>query len=142
VGTLPLYQGKVLLCRRGIEPKKGLWTIPGGFMENGESTQEGAIRESVEEAHIDVKIIQAFSAISLPQFDQVHLFYLAQMQSANFKTTIESTEIQLVELKDIPWDEIAFKTVTATLRYLVEHQQAIENSQPVALLEKTIRLGL
>ena len=122
-GTLPLWQGRILLCKRGIEPRLGFWTLPGGFMENGESMVAGALRETVEEACADVIPQQLLSVISLPAVNQIHCFYLAQMKSAEFATTPESTEIQLFDIDDIPWDNIAFRTVGATLRHYCEHRE-------------------
>lgn len=140
VGTLPVFEGKILLCRRGIEPKQGFWTIPGGFMENGESTVEGAKRESIEEAGININVGQLLSNISLPQYDQVHQFYFATMLDDAFTLTPESTEIRLFDIKDIPWQDIAFKTVVATLKHYIKHKTALSNQQPVPLLDEAIIL--
>lgn len=121
VGTLPLYKGQVLMCRRNIEPRFGLWTLPGGFMENGETLEQGAARETWEEAQTRPDIRQMLSIISLPQYDQVHVYYLADMRSADFAPTPESSEVQLFDIANIPWQQIAFRTVFATLEHFVAH---------------------
>ncbi|WP_428240435.1 NUDIX hydrolase [Gynuella sp.] len=123
VGTLPVHQGKIMLCRRGIEPRIDLWTLPGGFMENDESLAEGALRETWEESKARVEIEQLISVISLPIVDQVHCFYLANMPIAEYSTTEESTEIELFAPADIPWQEIAFETVKTTLQHYLDSVQ-------------------
>jgi ADP-ribose pyrophosphatase YjhB (NUDIX family) len=115
-GTLPVFDNKVLLCRRAIEPRKGFWTLPAGFMENGESTEEAALRETMEEAGAAVELISLFSAVTVPMIDQVHIFFLASMPSARFSAGEESLEVALFDEQNIPWKELAFPTVSQTLR--------------------------
>lgn len=118
-GTLPVYEGRILLCKRAIEPRLGYWTLPAGFMENGESTEEGALRETWEEAKAKVEIKQLFSMIAVPHISQVHIFFLADLPLPEFDAGEESLEVALFHPDDIPWDEIAFPTVSETLkRYL------------------------
>ncbi|MGB7391856.1 NUDIX hydrolase [Marinomonas sp.] len=119
-GTIPMYQGKLLLCRRNIEPRFGYWTLPAGFMENQETTSEGALRETLEESGSHAICRQAFSMISIPHINQIHLFYLADLQKDDFHATSESSEVALFELSDIPWDELAFSSVTKTLELFIE----------------------
>ena len=119
-GTLPLYQGKVLLCRRNIEPRLGFWTLPAGFMENQETTSEGALRETLEESGSIAKCQQLFSMISIPHINQVHLFYLAELEKEDFHVTEESSEVALFDLTDIPWNELAFSSVSKTLDFFIE----------------------
>lgn len=133
-GTLPIYQGKILICKRGIEPRANYWTVPGGFMENGESMSDGAARETLEEACSRVEVGQLLSAISLPSVNQVHCFFLAEMKDDHFEITPESIEIKLIDIEDIPWDEIAFRTVEYTLRHYIEHR----TSKTIPLLETSI----
>ena len=116
-GCIPVWSGKVLLCKRAIEPKLGFWTLPAGFMELGETVSEAACREAMEEANVDVQIGPISSMISLPAFSQVHVFFHATMHRGVFSPGLESLEVKLFEEKDIPWDEIAFETVKRTLRY-------------------------
>ncbi len=133
-GTLPVLEGRILLCKRNIEPRWGYWTLPGGFMENGETLQEGAARETWEEACNAPDLGQMLTIINLPEFNQVHVFYLAHMTSPEFSPTPESLEVRLFAVEDIPWDELAFRTVSATLRHYVEHR----DQGSIPLLETTI----
>ncbi len=116
VGTVPYLDERVLLCKRAIEPRRGLWTLPAGFMELGESMAEGAARETQEEAGADIEMGAFFSAISIPRVGQVHFFYLARLRSARFAPGSETLEARLFTEAEIPWDEIAFLTVRDTLR--------------------------
>ncbi len=120
-GTLPTYQGKILLCKRAIEPRMGYWTLPAGFMENGESTEQAALRETWEEALAKVEIQQLFSMISVVHIDQVHIFYTAVLPTAEFSSGPESLEVALFAPEDIPWDELAFSTVEKSLRLFLEN---------------------
>ena len=117
VGTLPEWEGKLLLCRRAIEPRYGYWTLPAGFMENDETTSEAAARETLEEAGARVRLAAPFSMISVPYVNQVHLFYRARLLDLEFKPGVESLEVALYDEAKIPWQEIAFRTVGATLRH-------------------------
>ena len=116
VGTIPEYGGKLLLCRRAIEPRYGYWTLPAGFMENDETAGQGALRETLEEAGARVELLAPFSMISVPHVNQVHLFYNARLLHLDFKPGEETLEVALFEEAGIPWKEIAFRTVGLTLR--------------------------
>lgn len=118
VGTLPVWEqdGRVLLCRRAIEPRHGLWTLPAGFMELGETTAEGALRETQEEAGADVEMGPLYTVLNVVRVGQVHLFYRARLRSLHFDPGPESLEARLFAEDDIPWDELAFKTTRETLR--------------------------
>ena len=121
VGCVAEWQGKILLCRRAIEPRHGYWTLPAGFMENGESTVEAAQRETFEEACAQVKIDALFSLINIPHIDQVHLFYRGRMLDGDYAPGVESLETALFAEADIPWQEIAFRSVTHCLKsYLTD----------------------
>ncbi len=115
VGTVPYWGDKVLLCKRNIEPRWGKWTLPAGFMELGETTQEGAARETDEEAGAQVEMQELISVISVPRVGQVHLFYRARLLSDVFDPGHETIEAQLFSEDEIPWEEIAFRTVRETL---------------------------
>ena len=117
IGTVPEYEGKILLCRRAIEPRYGYWTLPAGFMENDETTGQAALRETLEEAGAHIELGQPFSMISVPYVNQVHLFYRARLLDLRFTPGDESLEVALHEEAGIPWKEIAFRTVAATLRH-------------------------
>ena len=117
LGCLPEWENRLLLCRRAIEPRYGYWTLPAGFMENGESTGEGAARETLEEAGARVELIAPFSMISVPYVNQVHVFYRARLLDLDFKAGEESLEVGLFEESKVPWKDIAFRTVGLTLKH-------------------------
>lgn len=134
VGTIPYMDDKVLLCRRNIEPRKGYWTLPAGFMELNETTGQGAERETDEEAGADITMGPLFSLVNVPHVGQVHLFYLAQLQSTTFNPGWETIEAQLFSEADIPWDEIAFRTVKVTLeRYFADRKRGAFNIHVIDL---------
>jgi ADP-ribose pyrophosphatase YjhB (NUDIX family) len=116
VGTVPEHGGRILLCRRAIEPRYGYWTLPAGFMENDETTGQAALRETLEEAGARVELGAPFSMISVPRVNQVHVFYLARLGVLEFMPGEESLEVALFDEAAIPWKEIAFRTVATTLR--------------------------
>jgi ADP-ribose pyrophosphatase YjhB (NUDIX family) len=117
IGTVPEHEGRILLCRRAIEPRYGYWTLPAGFMENDETTGQAALRETLEEAGAAVQLGAPFTLISVPRVNQVHLFYLARLGGMEFKPGEETLEVALFEEAAIPWKDIAFRTVAATLRH-------------------------
>jgi ADP-ribose pyrophosphatase YjhB (NUDIX family) len=126
VGTVPMWGDKVLLCKRNIEPRKGKWTLPAGFMELEETASEGAARETVEEAGAQFEMQALFSVLSVPKVGQVHLFYRAKLTSDQFDPGFETMEAKLFSEADIPWDEIAFRTVKVTLeRYFSDKKLGI-----------------
>ena len=124
VGTIPVWGDKVLLCKRNIEPRKGKWTLPAGFMELGETTAEGAARETVEEAGAQFDMQALFSLINVARVGQVHLFYRATLRSPTFAPGTETQEALLFDEADIPWDEIAFRTVKETLEHFFADRRA------------------
>jgi ADP-ribose pyrophosphatase YjhB (NUDIX family) len=117
LGTVPVWGEQVLLCRRAIEPRYG-------FMENGESTAEGALRETIEEAGARIEMGDAFSILDVPHVEQVHMFFLARVLDDRFDPGPESLEARLFAEHEIPWDQIAFATVTRTLRWFFEDRRA------------------
>jgi ADP-ribose pyrophosphatase YjhB (NUDIX family) len=124
VGTVPYWGDKVLLCKRNIEPRWGKWTLPAGFMELGETTLQGAARETDEESGAQVEMEDLLSVISVPRVGQVHLFYRARLLSDRFDPGHETLEARLFGEDEIPWDEIAFKTVRETLlRYFDDRRR-------------------
>ena len=116
VGTIPEWEDKILLCRRAIEPKHGLWTLPAGFMENSETTAQGAMRETWEEAYAKVEIQSLYSLYNLPHINQVYLMFRAKLLNLDFAPGPESLEVALFREQDIPWDALAFRTIEATLK--------------------------
>jgi ADP-ribose pyrophosphatase YjhB (NUDIX family) len=117
VCSLPCHEDKILLCKRAIEPRYGLWTLPGGFMENGESTLQAAIRETREEANARIEILELYSLFNVIHINQVHLFFRARLQNLEFSAGCESLEVELFSQQEIPWDEIAFPAVASTLQH-------------------------
>lgn len=117
VGTIPVWQDKVLLCRRAIEPRRGYWTLPAGFMEIGENAAQGAARETLEEAGVAVQVGELFALINTALGRQVHLFYLAAMPSAAHAAGIESLEVKLFSEAEIPWQDLAFQTSYHALQF-------------------------
>ena len=118
IGSIPEWEdGRILLCRRAIEPRLGLWTLPAGFMENGETTTAAAVRETLEEANARVALGELYSMTNLPHINQVHLLFRAKLLDLDFSPGAESLEVELFEEQDIPWEEIAFRPVAMTLKY-------------------------
>jgi ADP-ribose pyrophosphatase YjhB (NUDIX family) len=116
VGTIPVWDDRVLLCLRAIEPRLGYWTLPAGFMEVGETAAEGARRETEEEACARVELGPLFTLIDVPSVEQLHIFYRARLLDLDFAAGAETQEVRLFSEADIPWDRIAFRTVDTTLR--------------------------
>jgi len=127
VGTVPVWGEsgeQVLLCKRNIEPRRGMWTLPAGFMELGETTAQGAARETQEEAGAQFEMQALFAIMNVARVGQVHLFYLAQLLSTDFDPGHETMEAKLFTETEIPWDDIAFRTVKETLtRYFADRRQ-------------------
>lgn len=123
VGTVPVWEDQVLLCRRNIEPRYGLWTLPAGFMELGETTAEGAARETEEEAGAHFEMQGLFSVLNVVRVGQVHLFYRARLLDASFNPGPETIEARLFHEHEVPWDELAFRTVRETLLRFFEDRR-------------------
>lgn len=126
IGAVPEWKGQILLCRRAIEPRRGFWTLPAGFMEMGETTEQAAIRETLEEANARVELMDLYTMLSVPHFGQVHLFYRARLLDLDFSAGPESLEVELFSAADIPWKELAFRTVSTTLRHYLDDREAGE----------------
>ena len=124
VGTIPvLADGRVLLCKRNIEPQLGKWTLPAGFMELGETTSQGAARETDEEAGAQFEIGALFSLMNVPRVGQVHMYYRATLLSDQFNPGVETMEARLFSEAEVPWDELAFRTVKETLEHFFADRQ-------------------
>lgn len=115
-GCLPVFGEQVLLCKRAIEPRHGLWTLPAGFLENGETLQHGAERETLEEADARVELGELYTVISLPQIHQVYMMFRSRLLDLDFGPGTESLEVRLFDERDIPWEQLAFRTIARTLR--------------------------
>jgi ADP-ribose pyrophosphatase YjhB (NUDIX family) len=123
VGTVPAWGEQVLLCRRNIEPRYGLWTLPAGFMELGETTAEGAVRETVEEAGARIELQELLTVLNVVRVGQVHLFYRARLHDPNFEPGPETIEARLFDEDEVPWEEIAFRTVKVTLQHYFDDRR-------------------
>lgn len=124
VGTLPVWGDQVLLCRRAIEPRHGYWTLPAGFLELGESTEQGALRETAEEAGARVDLLGLYTVLNVVRVGQIHLFYRATLRDIDFTPGAESLEVRLFSEHELPWNELAFRTVSETLqRFLTDRTQ-------------------
>lgn len=117
VGVLPTFERQVLLCKRAIEPRLGYWTLPAGFLENDETTAEGAHRETWEEAKATVDESELYCMFDLPYINQIYMFYLAELKEPVYDSGPESLEVQLFNEDDIPWQELAFPVVNSALKY-------------------------
>jgi ADP-ribose pyrophosphatase YjhB (NUDIX family) len=117
VGAIPEWHDQVLLCKRAIEPRLGMWTLPAGFMELGESVAQGAIRETLEEANARVELGELFTMLSVPHVNQVHAFYRARLLDLDFGPGTESLEVALFREDQIPWKNLAFRTISTTLKH-------------------------
>ena len=116
VGCVPVHQGRVLLCKRAIEPRKNYWTLPAGFMENGETTLQGAARETWEEARARVSRLDLYRVFDVPYISQVYMFYRCDLDNGEYGIGPESLETGLYTEADVPWDSIAFPVVRETLK--------------------------
>jgi ADP-ribose pyrophosphatase YjhB (NUDIX family) len=123
VGCLPTYGERILICKRAIEPRFGLWTLPAGFMENNESAPEGAAREALEEANARVEIEDLYTVYSIPHISQVYMMFRAKLLDADVSPGIESLEVKLVTEAEIPWDQLAFAMVRRTLEHFLEDRR-------------------
>jgi ADP-ribose pyrophosphatase YjhB (NUDIX family) len=117
VGTVPVWGEQVLLCRRAIEPRHGFWTLPAGFMELGETVADGALRETAEEAGANIELEGLFTMLSVVRVGQVHFFYRARMLDTSLDPGPETLEARLFHEHEVPWDELAFRTVRETLQH-------------------------
>lgn len=126
VGTIPVWEDKILLCRRAIEPRHGKWTLPAGFMELSETSSIGAIRETTEEAGAEITLKQLFTVIDVPHVNQVHMYFLANANNERLDPGPESLDARYFSLDEIPWDELSFRTVTQTIkRYIEDCKQGV-----------------
>lgn len=117
VGCIPEWEDQILLCRRAIEPRLGFWTLPAGFLENGESASAGAVRETLEEAEARVEVGEMFSFYNLTHINQIYVMFRARLLDLSFGPGTESLEVRLFKEEEIPWDQMAFRTVAETLKH-------------------------
>lgn len=141
VGCLPIWEDKVLLCKRAIEPCYGLWTLPAGFMENAETLEEAALRESREEANANLEIDKLYTVVSLPHINQVYVLFKSELRDLDFYAGTESLDVQLFSEEDIPWEELAFKTIEFTLKRFFEDRKTGQYRMHTGMINKRNRLG-
>lgn len=137
VGCLPLWKGRILLARRNIEPRFGLWNLPSGFLENGETVEDGALRELHEETHASGRIIRPHAVYNLPHANQVYLHFLVELDSDHFELTPESSEIALFAPEDIPFDEMAFSSSTFSIQKHLEYPDGPTSGVHIGSYTKT-----
>ncbi|MEW8041249.1 MAG: NUDIX hydrolase [Candidatus Thiodiazotropha endolucinida] len=116
VGCIPVWEQQILLCRRAIEPRYGLWTVPAGFMENGETSQQGAARETLEEACAQVEVEGLYTLFNLPHINQVYLLFRSRLLDLDFAAGEESLEVKLFDEQEIPWEKLAFPVIKESLK--------------------------
>lgn len=116
-GMLVECDGRLLLCRRAIEPRYGLWTLPAGFMENHEGTEQAALRETWEECRARPSLQRLYTVLSIPHVNQVYMMFLGRLDRPEFGPGPESLEVALVEPEAIPWERLAFTVVARTLKH-------------------------
>lgn len=133
-GSVATFEGRVLLCRRAIEPRRGFWTLPAGFLEVGESVEEGARREAFEEARARIAVEQVLGVYSVPRISQVQIIFRARLETPDATPGPESLEVRLAPWEDIPWSDIAFPSV----RRALEHWRETRNLVAFAPLLETM----
>lgn len=122
-GCLPIWEDKVLLCKRAIEPRYAYWTLPAGFMECGETSLEAAMRETHEEANARVEVESLFTVFNLPHVDQIYMMFKSRLLDLDFSPGTESLEVALYDEASIPWEDLAFRTIKETLRLYFEDRK-------------------
>ncbi|HHB91871.1 MAG TPA: NUDIX domain-containing protein [Thioploca sp.] len=130
-GCLPVWEDKVLLCKRAIQPRHGFWTLPAGFMENNETVEQAAARETWEESEAKIEQLELYTIISLPHINQVYMMFRAKLCDLTFAPGIESLEVKLFTQDEIPWKNLAFTTIHRTLTHYF--QDRIDSNFPVHL---------
>src|SRR5262249_34865642 len=141
VGCVPEHEGRILLCRRAIEPRLGYWTVPAGFMENGETLQQGAPPETRGEARAQVEIGSLLAVVHVLHARQVHVFFRATMRSAEHGPSAESLEVALVGPADVPWGELAFPSTEYALRRYLEDRAAGREPHHFTTLDRRLTRG-
>ena len=137
VGCIAEWESRILLCRRAIEPRHGLWTVPAGFMENGETTAQGALRETLEEANARVEIGPLYAMYNIPHINQVYILFRARLLDLDFSAGTESLEVRLFEEAEVPWEQLAFATVRNTLTHYYADRKAGEYCFHLGTIERT-----
>jgi ADP-ribose pyrophosphatase YjhB (NUDIX family) len=137
VGCIAEWESRILLCRRAIEPRHGLWTVPAGFMENDETTAQGAVRETLEEANARVEIGPLYAMYNIPHINQVYILFRARLLDLDFSAGSESLEVRLFNEAEVPWDQLAFATVRNTLTHYYADRKSGEYRFHIGTIERT-----
>lgn len=140
VGCIVEWEDRILLCRRAIEPRHGYWTVPAGFMENGETTAQGAARETLEEANAKVEVGPLYSLYNIPHINQVYMLFRGQLLDLAFSAGTESLEVKLFAQSEIPWEQLAFPAVRNTLTQYYRDRSGGEYRFHIGTIERTARL--
>tara|TARA_B100001123_G_scaffold225081_1_gene253370 strand:+ start:1989 stop:2540 length:552 start_codon:yes stop_codon:yes gene_type:complete len=135
-GTLPVKEEEILLCKRAIHPRHGLWTLPAGFLENGETIEQGAFRETLEETSTKVKMNHLYAIFNIPQINQIYMLFLAEVTRDDFGPTSESLEVRLFEEERIPWEELAFPFVPLVLRHYLGDRRSNRFDLKIETIER------
>ena len=125
VGSIPEKDEKILLCRRAIEPRSGKWTLPAGYLENGETVTQGALRETYEETGAKIEILAPYALFNICAVNQIYLMFRARLLDNRIKAGSECTEVRFFSETEIPWDRIAFTAIEKTLRLFFKDRPAV-----------------
>ena len=136
VGCIPEWEDKILLCRRAIEPRLGWWPLPAGFMENNETLQQAAARETLEEANARVEIGDLYAIYSLPHISQVYFLFRARLLDLDFKPGIESLDVKLMSEHEIPWQDMAFRVIHDPLQHYFKERREGKFTFHIGVIDK------
>tara|TARA_Y100000590_G_scaffold204587_1_gene232035 strand:+ start:3652 stop:4200 length:549 start_codon:yes stop_codon:yes gene_type:complete len=139
VGTIPIKEEKILLCKRAIDPRHGLWTLPAGFLENSETIEQGAFRETLEETDTEVKMGKLYSIFNIPQISQIYMLFLSKVIEEDFGPTSESLEVKLFSEKEIPWEELAFPFVPLALKRYLSDRKINQYNLNIESIERPVK---
>jgi ADP-ribose pyrophosphatase YjhB (NUDIX family) len=139
LGCVPMWEDRILLCRRAIEPRRGYWTVPAGFMENGESLEQAAARECQEEANATVEIGSLLAVVSVTHANQVHMMFRAKLLKPEYSAGPESEAVDLYREEDIPWAQIAFPSGEFTLRRFYADRKAGREGHHFTALDRPLK---
>lgn len=138
-GTIPIMKDRILLCKRAIHPRPGMWTLPAGFLENGETLGQGAFRETLEETNTEVKMGNLYAIFNIPQISQVYMLFFAEVLREDFGETPESLEVKLFKEEEIPWQELAFPFVPIVLKNYFADRKVNKFDLKVETIERPVK---